>query len=69
LLLNWLTDGGKIVSPTFQPRFTPQKHYFSACGTHFCQRLSKPKSLVMAEGLGKLKTIHSLHQVKVKNEI
>jgi hypothetical protein len=25
---------------------TPQKHYFSASGTHFCYRLSKPQALV-----------------------
>jgi hypothetical protein len=23
-----LTDGGKVVSPTHRPRFTPQKHYY-----------------------------------------
>jgi hypothetical protein len=23
-------DGGKVVSLTHQPRFTPQKHYFNA---------------------------------------
>jgi hypothetical protein len=33
---NQLTDGGKIVSPAHWPRSTPQKHYFSASGTHFC---------------------------------
>jgi hypothetical protein len=31
-----LTDGGKVVSPTHRPHSTPQKHYFSASGTHFC---------------------------------
>jgi hypothetical protein len=25
---NRLTDGGKLVSPTYPPHFTPQKHYF-----------------------------------------
>jgi hypothetical protein len=25
---NRLTDGGKVVSPTHRPRFTPQKHYY-----------------------------------------
>jgi hypothetical protein len=30
-------DGGKVVSLTHQPRFTPQKHYyFNVSGTHFC---------------------------------
>jgi hypothetical protein len=52
---NRLTDGGKVVSPTHLPYFTPQKHYFSASGTHFCQRLSKPLGLVRPEGLGKFK--------------
>jgi hypothetical protein len=33
---NRLTDGGTFVSPTHRPRSTPQKHYFSASGTHFC---------------------------------
>jgi hypothetical protein len=33
---NRLTDGGKVVSPTHWPHSTPQKHYFSASGTHFC---------------------------------
>jgi hypothetical protein len=33
---NWLTDGGKVVSPKHQLLVTPQKHYFSASGTHFC---------------------------------
>jgi hypothetical protein len=31
-----LTDGDKVVSPTHRPHFTPKKHYFSACDTHFC---------------------------------
>jgi hypothetical protein len=36
-LENWLTDGGKVVSPTHRPQLTPQKHYyFSVSGTHFC---------------------------------
>jgi hypothetical protein len=25
---NRLTDGGKVVSPTYPPHFTPQKHYY-----------------------------------------
>jgi hypothetical protein len=34
---NRLTDGGKVVSPTHRPHFTPQKHYyFYVSGTHFC---------------------------------
>jgi hypothetical protein len=50
-----LADGGEAVSPTHRPRSTPQKHYFSASGTHFCYRLSKPQGLARPEGLGKLK--------------
>jgi hypothetical protein len=57
------TDGGKVISLMHRPRSTPQKYYFSASGTHFCQRLSKPEGLERLEGLGKLKKIHSLHQV------
>jgi hypothetical protein len=53
-LENWLTDGGKFVSPVHQPISTPQKH-FSASGTHFCQSLSKPKGVVRPEGLDKFK--------------
>jgi hypothetical protein len=49
-----LTDGGKVVSLTYRPPSTPQKH-FSAPGTHFCYRLSKPQGLVRLEGLGKMK--------------
>jgi hypothetical protein len=33
---NRLTDGSKVVIPTHRPRSTPQKHNFSASGTHFC---------------------------------
>jgi hypothetical protein len=39
---NRLTDGGKVVGLTHRPRSTPQKHYFSASGTHFCFRMSNP---------------------------
>jgi hypothetical protein len=35
---NRLTDGGKVVSPMYWPRSTPQKHCFSASGTHFESR-------------------------------
>jgi hypothetical protein len=32
-----LTDGGKVVSPTHRPHFTPHKHYyFSVFDTYFC---------------------------------
>jgi hypothetical protein len=53
-LHNQLTDGGKVVSPIQQLHFTPQKHYFSASDTNFCQSLSEPQDLVWP-GLGKLK--------------
>jgi hypothetical protein len=49
---NRLTDGGKDVSPTHLPHFTPQKHYyFYVSGTYFCYRLSKPQGPVGPEGL------------------
>jgi hypothetical protein len=55
---NRLTDGGKVVSPTQQPQFTPQKHYyFNASGTHFCWRLSKPQGLVRPEGIVKFEIL------------
>jgi hypothetical protein len=49
------TDGGNVVSPTHRPCTTPQKHYFSASGTHFYWRLSDPQGLVRPEGLDKWK--------------
>jgi hypothetical protein len=58
-----LTDGGKVVSPTHRPHFSPKKHYFSVSGIHFCWRLSGPQGLVRLEGLGKLKKINSLDRV------
>jgi hypothetical protein len=33
---NRLIDGDKVVSLTHRPRSTPQIHYISASGTHFC---------------------------------
>jgi hypothetical protein len=51
-----LIDGGKVVSPTHRPHFTPQKHYFlNVSGTHSCYKLSKPQGLVWAEGLCEFK--------------
>jgi hypothetical protein len=45
--------------PTHRPRFIPHKYYFSASGTNFCRRMSKPQGLVQPEGLSKLKkSIH-----------
>jgi hypothetical protein len=50
---NRLIDGGKVVSPTHPPHFTPQKHYyFYVPGTHFCKRLSKPQGPVRPQALG-----------------
>jgi hypothetical protein len=40
------------------PHFTPQKHYFSVSGTHFCYGLNDPRTL-QPEGLGKLKNFTS----------
>jgi hypothetical protein len=58
-IYNRLTDGGKVVSPTHRPSFTPRTYYFSAYGTHFCWRLSEPQILARLEGLDKLeKLIH-----------
>jgi hypothetical protein len=50
-----LTDGSRVVSPTHWMRSTPQKHYFSASGTHFCYRWTEPQGQVRPEGLSKLK--------------
>jgi hypothetical protein len=46
-------------------RFTPQKLYFSASGTHFCQMPSKPQGLMRQEGLGKL--IKIVHIIKFRS--
>jgi hypothetical protein len=47
-LCNRLTGDGNVVSPKHRPRSTLQKHYFSASGTHFCYRLSKPRDQGLA---------------------
>jgi hypothetical protein len=47
---NRITDGGKVVGLTRRLSSTPQKHYFSASGTHFCSRLSKRQGLLRPEG-------------------
>jgi hypothetical protein len=44
-----------MVSLTHQPQSTPQNHYLSASGTHFCQRMSKPQVVVLLEELVELK--------------
>jgi hypothetical protein len=41
--------------------FTPQKHCFCTSGTHLCQRLNKPQSLVGLEVFGKLTTF--IHRI------
>jgi hypothetical protein len=61
-----LTDGGKVVSPTNRPHFTPQKHYFSVSGTHFCLRLRKPQGLLQLEGLGKLNKFNDLEGTRTR---
>jgi hypothetical protein len=59
---NRLAEGCKVVSPKHRLPSTLQKH-FSASGTHFGQRLSKPQGLVRLEELGELKKTHSPHLV------
>jgi hypothetical protein len=58
---NRLTDVGKVVSPTHQPRSTPQIYYFSASGTH------EPQGLVRPEGLGELKEFIHLIETRFCN--
>jgi hypothetical protein len=49
-------------------RFTAPKHCFSASGTHFCSKLSKPQCVVQLEGLGKvIKLIHFIGSPKTCN--
>jgi hypothetical protein len=50
---NRLTDGGKVVSLTYRPPFTPRK----ISGTHFCQRLSRPQGHIAA---GKIRSIEKI---------
>jgi hypothetical protein len=57
---NQQTDGGEVVSPTHWPHFTPQKHFYSVSGPHFCYRLSKPQGQVWLEELDKLKKFSDL---------
>jgi hypothetical protein len=57
-----LTDGGKVVSPAYRPRSTPQKHYSTASGTHLCQRLTKLLDLMRLKRLDQLKN-SILHRV------
>jgi hypothetical protein len=49
---NRLTDGGKVVSPTHPPHFTPQKHYYF----YVSSTLSKSQGLVWPERFHKFKT-------------
>jgi hypothetical protein len=56
---NRITDGGKVVSFTHRPRSTPQKHNFSASGTHFSQMVCKLRGLVRQEGIDKFKNSFS----------
>jgi hypothetical protein len=50
----WLTVGGKIVSLTHRPLFTPRK----IPGTHFCQGLSRPQGHSAAGRIRKIEKIH-----------
>jgi hypothetical protein len=51
---NLLIDGGKVVSPTLRPHFTPQKHEFFLMFPVLIS-VRGPQGLVRPEGLGKLK--------------
>jgi hypothetical protein len=45
---NRLIDGGKVVSPTHQPHFTPQKHdYFNVSGTDKVNKSSDSLCLII----------------------
>jgi hypothetical protein len=64
---NRLADGGEVVSPTNRPRFTPQKHQFSAYVTRFCCGLTEPQGLVRPEGLGNLKKLIHLIGSRIRD--
>jgi hypothetical protein len=64
---NRLTNGGKVVSPTHRLRFTPEKHYLYASGTHFYYRLSEPQGLVRLEGLDRLKKLIRLIGSRIRD--
>jgi hypothetical protein len=56
-----LTDGGKYVNLKRRPPlYSSDTLFFSAFGTHFCERLSKPQDLVQSGVFGKLKKITHL---------
>jgi hypothetical protein len=58
IAVHFMVYGRRVVGPMHWLHFTPQKHYFSATGTHFHYRLSEPEGLVWLEILGRLKKIY-----------
>jgi hypothetical protein len=59
---NQLTDGGKLVSPKNQLRFTPQKYIIILLLVLISVSLSESQALVWTKGLGKLKNCRLLAQ-------
>jgi hypothetical protein len=51
-LYNRLTDGGKVVSPTRRPPFTPQEDF---CYSFLLRGRVDPRAIVRLQGLGQLK--------------
>jgi hypothetical protein len=47
-----LTNRGKVVSPMHQLLSAPQKHIFSASGTHFLNILPEPLCILKQTTLG-----------------
>jgi hypothetical protein len=56
ILDNRLTDGGKVVTLTSRPLFTPKK----IPGTHFCYRLSRPQDHGAAGRIRSIKKSNNL---------
>jgi hypothetical protein len=64
------TDGGEVgevFSLTHRLRSTPQVHFLSVSNTHFCQRLSKPLSLLPLEGLNTLIKLSDVIGLRIRD--
>jgi hypothetical protein len=61
---NWLTDGGKAVSLTIQPCFTPLKYFLVLTSVRGC---IYPMAIVWLKGLDKLKKFRDFTATEVRD--